>query len=82
MKCEKCQGDRILEISAKCNDLCSLEFKGINYFGYVPKDLKVRSHFGDYVDLDICLSCGHAQDMEYQPDPKFYTDHSEGDGDE
>jgi hypothetical protein len=80
MKCEKCQGDRILEISAKCNDTCTLEFKGVDTFGYVPNDLKLGG--GDYIDLDLCLSCGHAQGMAYHPDPQFYTDHSEGDGDE
>ena len=80
MKCEKCQGDRILEISAKCNDTCTLEFKGAENSGYIPKDLKLGGD--DYVDIDVCLSCGHAQGMTYQPDPQFYTDHLEDDKNE
>jgi len=72
MECENCNSDRILQISAKCNDMCSLVFKSVEYNGYVPNESKIGG--GDYIELDICLECGIAQGCVDSEDPQFYTD--------
>ncbi len=70
MNCIMCDSDRIIEISAKCSDMCSLEFKGIEYHGDIPDDINIGS--GDYINIDICLNCGHAQGLSDEEDPQFY----------
>ena len=72
MECEKCKSNRILEISAKCSDLCCLTFKGVERNDDVPCDLKIGG--GDYIEVDICLDCGMAQRCGNTEDPQFYTD--------
>ncbi len=72
MECEKCGGIRVLQISAKCNDLCSLTFKGVEHNDYVPSDLRIGGE--DYITVDICLDCGMAQGCVNTEDPQFYTD--------
>jgi hypothetical protein len=79
MECIWCGSDRILEVSAKCSDTCTLTFKGVEHQGYVPIDSAVGG--GDYIELDICLSCGVAQglvdDQAYMESLKgtaFYKD--------
>jgi hypothetical protein len=77
MECHKCGSDRVLQISAKCNDLCILNFKEVEHEGYVPNDLAVGG--GDYIEIDICLACGTAQGISNVDDPDFYTDEIEED---
>lgn len=72
-----CGSDRVLQISAKCNDMCSLNFKGVEHNDYVPRDLPIGG--GDYIELDICLSCGKVQGISNVEDPDFYTDQVEED---
>lgn len=71
-ECDNCGSESILEISAKCNDMCVLNFRGIEHEGYVPRDLPIGG--GDYIEVDICLDCGKAQGIEEIEDPEFYTD--------
>ena len=71
MNCSKCNSERVLMISAKCSDMCSMEYKGQEHNGYVPKDSPFGG--GDYIEIDICLDCGMAQGIENHPDPDFYT---------
>ena len=71
MECENCKSDRVLQISAKCNDMCSLVFKSIESNDYVPDNLKIGG--GDYIELDICLECGMAQGCADSEDPDFYN---------
>lgn len=73
MECSHCGSNRILSISAKCSDMCSLDFKGVERNDYPPKDLKIGG--GDYIEIDICLNCGMAQGMNKHEDPDFYTSH-------
>jgi len=51
MKCQRCGSDRILDISAKCSDLCFSKFKDIEKDGYVPGARGVGG--GNYVDLGL-----------------------------
>ena len=69
VKCDKCGSKRILGISAKCDDKCSLKFKNTFNNDYVPYDLNIGG--GDYIELNICLDCGKAQGIEKWPDPEF-----------
>ena len=59
MQCSKCSSNRIASVSAKCSDLCIVEIAGVEHDGYVPKDMGIGG--GDYVEIDLCLDCGHAQ---------------------
>lgn len=69
-ECDKCGSERVLTISAKCSDMCSLSFLGKEKHGYVPHDLLIGG--GDYIKIDICLDCGKAQGIENVDDPEFY----------
>ena len=59
MKCFKCNSDKIASIGAKCSDLCSFSFDGLEKDGYVPTDVGIGG--GDYVEFDYCLNCGQIQ---------------------
>lgn len=69
MNCQRCGSDRILDISAKCSDLCFSKFKGTEKDGYVPRANGVGG--GDYVEVAVCLECGQAQGEFPAPDPDF-----------
>jgi len=69
MDCQRCGSDRIIEISAKCSDLCCAAFKGKETDGYAPGVRAVCG--GDYVEPAICLECGQAQGEWPAPDPDF-----------
>jgi hypothetical protein len=60
-KCQSCSSDRILQISAKCSDLCSSSFAklGLEKDGYVP-DFHF-AEYGDYLCPSICVECGQVQ---------------------
>lgn len=59
MKCFKCDSDRVLQLTAKCSDLCFTTFNSIDKDGYVPEIRHVGG--GDYVETRICLECGQVQ---------------------
>lgn len=57
--CIRCQSDKILSVSAKCNDLCRIEYKKHEYDGYVPDNLNIGD--GDCVGFSLCIQCGIIQ---------------------
>lgn len=59
MACQNCQGERIISVSAKCSDMCSVEYKGMERHDYVPDFIGLGG--GDYIELDYCLDCGQIQ---------------------
>lgn len=59
MQCQKCDSNRIAHINAKCSDMCFVHLGDQEHDGYVPRDLGVGG--GDYVEIDLCLNCGHVQ---------------------
>lgn len=71
-KCQRCESDRVLQISGKCSDLCSAQFKGEEGIGYTP-DLDGITEYGDYVCPTICLECGQTQGKFPLPDPDLST---------
>jgi len=68
MKCQKCQSERILSVSAKCSDCCDCAINGNEHDGYVPKDVLIgEGGYGDYVRFKVCLDCGQMQGKFPQP---------------
>jgi hypothetical protein len=59
MACQKCEGERIVNINAKCSDLCFASIGDKEKDGYVPDDMGVGG--GDYVEFSMCLECGQVQ---------------------
>lgn len=59
MSCNKCNSNRVAEVSAKCSDCCGVNLGDSTHDGYVPKDLGIGG--GDYIDFSFCLDCGQLQ---------------------
>lgn len=59
MACQRCSSERIMSISGKCSDMCSVQINDKEHDGYVPRDLGIGG--GDYIDLSICADCGQKQ---------------------
>jgi hypothetical protein len=59
MSCQKCNSERVLDVSGKTSDCCSLEINSIEHHGYVLPDLGVGK--GDYLKFQVCLNCGQMQ---------------------
>lgn len=56
MSCEAENHKRIMQVSGKVSDMCSLSFNDIGYDGYVPEGLNLGG--GDYLEFEFCLDCG------------------------
>lgn len=68
MKCQKCQSERVMRVSAKCSDCCVVEIGDKEKDGYVPQDVVFgKGGFGDAVGFDICLDCGQMQGIWPNP---------------
>ena len=60
MHCQKCKSERIVQINAKCRDMCDFSIGGGIFADcYVPSDLGIGS--GDYLDFEYCADCGQIQ---------------------
>lgn len=59
MTCQRCQSERIAEISAKSKDLNLVWLGDHETDGYVPSDMGIGGD--DYVEFAWCLDCGHIQ---------------------
>jgi hypothetical protein len=66
MTCAHCGKDRILNISAKCSDLCHTNLGDLESNGYVPEGLGIGN--GDYLEFKLCLDCGQVQGKFPIPD--------------
>jgi len=73
MRCQECHGERILEVSAKCSDLCFVRMGDFEHNGYVPQDCGItqENSYGDYVMFDLCMECGQLQGKFPIPNPSF-----------
>jgi len=69
MSCDKCGSDRILGVCAKCSDMCSVDFNGVDQSDYVPRDIGLGG--GDYLEFDVCLECGKVQGEYPIESPEF-----------
>lgn len=59
MNCKSCKSERIMEVSAKCSDMCSLQYHDMERHDYVPRDIGIGG--GDYIEFEYCLDCGLIQ---------------------
>jgi hypothetical protein len=59
MKCQRCNSERVAQISAKCDDMFYQTIKGKEMNGYVPLDMGIGG--GDYLEFKYCLDCGQIQ---------------------
>lgn len=55
--CSKCLKTRMVNIQAKCSDMCDVEINGNSSIGYVPSGLGIGD--SDYIYFSFCLNCGH-----------------------
>lgn len=58
-KCTDCLSERIMWVSAKCNDMCQLKIGDKEKDGYVPDGIGIGG--GDYIEFEYCLECGKIQ---------------------
>ena len=74
----QCDSERIVQISAKCSDLCvvSMPYLDREHEGDIPDDLGIGG--ADMVELSFCLECGMLQG-EY---PRDKTELEQQDEDE
>ena len=54
-----CGSDRIVSVSGKVDDTCSMHQGDVRYEGYVIGGMGIGS--GDYMEFKYCLDCGQIQ---------------------
>lgn len=59
MKCQRCQSERVAQVSARCSDLCFYSIGDVEKDGYVPDNVGIGG--GDNVEVSYCLECGQLQ---------------------
>lgn len=64
-RCFRCGSDALVEVAAKCSDLCRLTRGGQTEWGYVPGDLGLGGN-PDYVSFTYCRRCGQMQNDEFR----------------
>lgn len=72
MSCQRCNSNRVAEVSAKCSDMCGINLGDSGHEGYVPKDLGIG--VGDYVEFEFCLDCGQLQGIFPLPPAQIEKD--------
>ncbi len=58
-ECQNCNSERLMNVSGKCNDLCSLTIGEMERNDYVPDFIGIGG--GDYIAFEYCLDCGRIQ---------------------
>lgn len=59
MSCQRCSGEHIVRVSAKCGDRCSINYGNGEFGGYVDRRFGIGG--GDYINFTYCLTCGQIQ---------------------
>jgi len=80
LNCSRCKSDRLLQVNAKCNDLCTVQIGSHEKSDYAPKDLGIGG--GDYINFTVCLNCGQAQGSFPLPKSELESELSDEDQDE
>ena len=62
--CFRCGSSELVQVAAKCNDLCRLTRNGKTEWDYVPDDLGLGND-PDYVSFTYCRRCGQMQNDEF-----------------
>jgi len=60
MSCQKCGSDIILEVSAKCYDMCHLSYRQSETTAVVPNNIGLGKD-PNCVSFSYCLNCGQIQ---------------------
>ena len=63
--CFRCGATDLIQIAAKCNDLCRVTRGGKTEWGYVPGDIGLGSN-ESYVEFTYCRMCGQMQNAEFR----------------
>jgi len=63
--CFRCGSSEIIQIAAKCSDLCRMTRDGKTEWGYVPDGLGLGDD-PNYVELTYCRKCGQMQNEEFR----------------
>ena len=63
--CFRCGASELIEVAAKCNDLCRLTRGGKTTWGYVPADIGLGSD-ENYAEFTYCRKCGQMQNEEFR----------------
>lgn len=54
-----CDCTKLIYITAKCRDMCDIEYEGQYHDGYVPSHLGIGE--GDYISFAYCPECGKVE---------------------
>ncbi len=57
MTCQTCLSNRVVQVSGKTGDMCTISLIGTVRSDYVPYDMGG----GDYLTFKYCLDCGQMQ---------------------
>ena len=63
--CFRCGGTDLIQVAAKCSDLCRVTRGGKTEWGYVPGDIGLGSD-ENYVEFIYCRKCGQMQNAEFK----------------
>jgi hypothetical protein len=63
--CFRCGATELVQIAAKCSDLCRVTRGGKTEWGYVPDGLGLGDD-PNYVEFTYCRRCGQMQNEEFQ----------------
>jgi hypothetical protein len=63
--CFRCGGTDLIQVAAKCSDMCRVTRNGKTEWGYVPGDLALGEN-PDYVEFTYCRKCGQMQNAEFR----------------
>jgi hypothetical protein len=57
-----CSDKKLISLTGKCSDLCSVSYKDQESCGYVPNNIGIGG--GDYVEFKYCGNCGYIQNFK------------------
>ena len=63
--CFRCGSTDLVQIAAKCSDLCRVTRGGKTEWGYVPDGIGLGED-PNYVELTYCRKCGQMQNAEFK----------------
>ena len=63
--CFRCGATELIQITAKCNDLCRVTRDGKTEWDYVPDGIGLGDN-NSYVEFTYCRKCGQMQNAEFK----------------
>jgi len=63
MNCQRCDSYRIVTVTGKTSDMCTVAYDGCEANGYVPTGLFFgQNGYGNYMEITFCAECGQIQE--------------------